>query len=349
VISIVIPTYRRPEALRATLAAATRLEHPKDDYEIVVVDDGADGATRAVVESFGADDAPRAAYASQPNSGVATARNHGARLATGELLIFLDDDMLVWPDHIAQHLATRERYGDCLVNGHWEFSAQTRAALEETPFGRFRIDVEAWVKTAISKRPIGEHCVEPSGVTAANLGIRRDLYWDLGGFDEAFPVAGCEDQDFSHRAASAGCRFVYNYDIRLEHNDRRVTLEQFCARQERGAVTAVYLAAKHPDDFAGRALIVENRPSDDADPIRLRAKKLAKRILALRPVLGLARGAIRVLERLAPRSRLLRRAYWAMFGVHIYRGVDQGLRELSPQSARQVLAAEPVAEASSRP
>ena len=103
------------------------------------------------------------------------------------------------------------------------------------------------------------------GDSREHLGMRRELFWDLGGFDQTFPV-GCEAQDFSYRASRAGFQFVYNYDIRLHHNDRRVTLEQFCARQERGAVTAVYLARKHPQRYAERPLITENLPISDRDP-----------------------------------------------------------------------------------
>ena len=226
-------------------------------------------------------------YLNHEGRGVAAARNHGARQARGELLIFLDDDIIVEPSHIRDHLATRDSYGDCIVNGHWEFSPELMERLRETPFGRFRIWVEDWVKKGIGKTPLDGACVEPEAVTACNLGIRRELFWDIGGFDEEFPFAGCEDQEFSYRAAQAGCRFVYNRDIRLLHNDRRLTLAQFGARQERGAMTAVFLAAKHPDEYADRPLITANSPISRRDPPTVAVKKSLKAVLSRRPMLAL--------------------------------------------------------------
>ncbi len=121
-VSFVVPTHRRPEALRSTLEApCCSLTIRTADYEVVVVDDGSGDDTRDVVGGRRRPE-PARAYTEQPNCGVATARNRGAAAAEGELLIFLDDDMLVKPDHINVHLATRDPYGDCLVNGHWKFS-----------------------------------------------------------------------------------------------------------------------------------------------------------------------------------------------------------------------------------
>jgi hypothetical protein len=236
--------------------------------------------------------------------------------------------MLVDSDHIEQHLATRARYGDCVVNGHWEFAPETIAMLEESPFGRFRIAVERWVKDGIPKTPLDGTCVAPAGITACNLGIRRDLFWELGGFDEAFPFAGAEDQEFSYRAAQAGCQFVYNPEIRLLHIDRRVTLPQFCERQAQGAVTAVFLAAKHPAEYADRPLIAENAPASRQDPPSILIKKILKRVLSTRPALATAHAVIGIWERWRPHSAALQRAYWAICGLYIYRGVREGLRRL---------------------
>jgi GT2 family glycosyltransferase len=323
-VSFIVPTYRRPEALRATLAALLDVDYPAEDLELIVVDDAAEDSTRALVKDFG-EHHPHVVYLNHEGHGVAAARNHGARQARGELLIFLDDDIIVDPSHIRDHLATRESYGDCIVNGHWEFSPEVMESLRETPFGRFRIWVEDWVKKGIEKTPLEGACVEPEGVTACNLGIRRELFWELGGFDEEFPFAGCEDQEFSYRASRAGCRFVYNGDIRLLHNDRRLTLAQFGARQERGATTAVFLAGKHPEEYAERPLISENSPISRSDAPRVAAKKWLKSILSTRRALAVEHAAIALLERVHAPARVLRRLYWGICGLYIFRGVRAGL------------------------
>ena len=332
-VSIVVPTHRRPDALRATLTALTELHYPSDGFEVIVVDDASEAATYEVVRAL--EGGPlRITYLPQSHAGVARARNNGAEHARGEVLIFLDDDMIVEPDHISQHLTTRARFGDCLVNGHWDFAPEVKSALEATPFGRFRLVTEDWVKTGITKERLEDGIDVPSGVTAANLSIARELFFSLGGFDESFPMAGCEDQDFSQRAAEAGCRFIYNHRIRLWHNDHRLTLRQFCVRQEQGAITAVYLASKHGGDVARRNLITENTPISSSDSPRIVLKKALKKLLSARPLLAAEHRAIWLLERMRPRSRLLRRAYWGMFGLYIFRGIRKGLEAIGADARR---------------
>jgi GT2 family glycosyltransferase len=325
-VSIIVPTFRRADALRETLTALADLQFPSERYEVVVVDDGPDDSTRAVVEEIGRSFPAKLHYVPQENSGVATARNKGAQLATGETLIFLDDDMLVEPDHIERHLAAQADFGRCMVNGHWEFAPSVRTTLEQTPFGRFRIEVEEWVKTGIEKKPLAGDRVEPAGITAANLSVTSALFAELRGFDEGFPHAGSEDQELSARASDAGVQFVYDRGIRLWHNDNRVTLRQFGERQEQGALTTVYLASKRPSERR-RAMIVENAPITRSDPAELKAKKAVKRVLSTSWMLALADRLARVLERLRPDGRALPRVYWAICGLHIFRGVRAGLRE----------------------
>jgi len=326
-VSFVVPTYRRPDALRSTLATLLTLDFPPEDYEIVVVDDGSGDQTSDVVAQL-VQPAPRLTYVVQENSGVATARNRGAAEATGDLLIFLDDDMLVQPGHIHAHLAARETHGECLVNGHWEFSSETRAALDQTPFGRYRVGLEDWVKTAVEKRPLDDGRMLASDVTAANLGISAERFAALGGFDEAFPFAGCEDQDFSYRAAEAGYKFIYDPAIQLEHNDERVTLPQFCGRQRRGAHTSVYLVALHPQAFSDSPLLLENAQITRFDSRPMRLKKLAKAVYSSPPGLAVAATLIRLFERFAPDSRALERLYKMTIGAYIFLGIRDGLAAL---------------------
>lgn len=332
-VSFVVPTYRRPEALRSTLEALVALDFPPDEYEVVVVDDGSADSTGDVVRSF-TDRSPRVRYVEQPNSGVATARNNGAAAAEGELLIFLDDDILVQPDHVHAHLAVRDAYGDCLVNGHWEFAPKTQATLAETPFGRYRIEVEKQVKDGNEKVPLGDGRLRPHEVTAANLGISAELFHRLGGFDQDFPYAGREDAEFGHRARDAGCMFVYDPAIHLWHDDQRVSLEQMCRRFQRDAVTAMYLVARHPAAHASDALLLENAPVTEFDPWRWRVKKVLKHLYASPPGLFLARRVIAFWERRAPESPVLRRLYSMTIGAYIFRGVREGLRAVP--EARQI-------------
>jgi GT2 family glycosyltransferase len=323
-VSVVIPTFRRPEALQDTLAALLDLDYPSDLYEVIVVDDAADDGARELVRRFERE-SPRFTYISQKHAGVATARNRGAEHASGDLLVFVDDDIVVASDHLKRHLEDQAQFGDALVNGHWEFAPETRADLEDSPFGRFRIEVEDWVKDGIQMQPLSDRILRPELVTACNLGIRTHTFDRLGGFDESFPYAGWEDQDFSLRAAEAGLPFVYDRAIHLEHHDRRLSLEQFGERQRRGAMTHVFLTFRHSTARRDSEMLRENGPIRRGEPASRGAKKLVKLALARPAGFALLRIVAGALEAVAPDSRILRRLYWATLGVYIFAGIRDGL------------------------
>jgi GT2 family glycosyltransferase len=314
-ISVVVPTYRRPAALDATLSALSAVDYPADRLEIVVVDDGSGDHTPDVAASH-----PNVTFIQQASAGAATARNHGARIASGELLVLVDDDILVQPDHLDRHLAVHARHERALVNGEWEFAPATVAALRETPFGRYRLALEEEFRRTAPVEALEDGCLRCEVIPSQDLSLSRELFWEIGGFDEDFPAAGAEDQEFSYRARAAGCLLLRDPSIRLLHNDARVTLADFCRREERSARTIPYLARRYPEAEAAVSYARANGPIARGDGIQLTLRKLAKRALAAPPIHRLLRSGVSVLERLPVRDAVLARAYSMLAGLHIFRG-----------------------------
>jgi GT2 family glycosyltransferase len=319
--SVIVPTYNRPAALARTLAALRAMDIPADLVEIVVADSGA--------RESGAEDLARshcARYSHFPDRGVAAARNHGARLASGELLLFVDDDIVVGTSNLRQHEAIHASHDPCLISGHWEYEPEFRRLLEGSPLGRWRLAYED-----LYNRPDGVADevrggrVHPRTLAAANLSIRADTFRSLGGFDERFPV-GAEDQDLTWRAAKAGCLLVYDYDIRVIHNDQHSDLLALCRRQERGAIGTVYFARKNPDgpDFP---MLTLNGPVRREDSPRAVIRKLSRAALSRSVPLALVHGLVRLVERARPNGGWpLEYLYRAVGGLHVFRGVRRGLR-----------------------
>ena len=164
-VSIVVPTFRNPGPLRQTLESLHRLDDPNDRYEIVVVDDAPDAETETVADAF-ASGSPRARYVAHSHGGAARARNYGARIAAGEVIIFIDDDMLVPADLIARHLQALEENAPAVVSGYRKFAPNLASLLASTPFGRYRLEVEprAGVGSRSCRRPGDRKSVStPSG------------------------------------------------------------------------------------------------------------------------------------------------------------------------------------------
>ena len=100
-ISIIIPTYKRPERLNLTLKSLCQQSYSKEDFEVIVINDGCDHKTKEVVD----------AYTTNINiqmilgkgKGPATAKNQALPLAKGDILLFLDDDVLCHSDFLHRH------------------------------------------------------------------------------------------------------------------------------------------------------------------------------------------------------------------------------------------------------
>ena len=84
--SIIVPAYNGGNTIKGCLSAALNQSISRDDYEVIVVDDGSTDGTGDMVKRF------PVRYICQPNRGPASARNHGAREAIGKIILFTDSD-----------------------------------------------------------------------------------------------------------------------------------------------------------------------------------------------------------------------------------------------------------------
>jgi glycosyltransferase involved in cell wall biosynthesis len=116
-VSVVIPTFRRPESLDRALRSLLAMTHIPDGAEVVVVDNDA-GASAARTVALLAKTAPLPIrYVHEPAAGVANARNAGVLAAQGELIAFLDDDETASPEWLAKLLEAQTRFQADVVFG----------------------------------------------------------------------------------------------------------------------------------------------------------------------------------------------------------------------------------------
>ena len=121
--SIVMPTYQRRDVVSDAVRALARLRYDGPLEALVVVDGSTDGTAAALAEI--AVPFPFRVV-TQANGGAASARNIGARAATGEVLLFLDDDMMVDPDIVEQHASSHLAGADAVL-GDIPLEAGSRA------------------------------------------------------------------------------------------------------------------------------------------------------------------------------------------------------------------------------
>lgn len=214
-ISVLIPTYKRPESLRRclqALAAGERLP----DQAIVTVRQGDQPSLEAFEECRRALPALKLELATVDRPGQPAAINAGLKLAIGEVLCFIDDDVEVHGDWLRR---LEQRFGDGSVGGvggrdiifeggrRWEDEpAQVVGRL--TWYGR-RTGNHHKVIAADQPVPV-QH------LKGCNMSFRREF---IGGFDESFVGApSLNDTDVSLTAAKKGARLIYDPLIQVDHH-----------------------------------------------------------------------------------------------------------------------------------
>lgn len=312
-VTVVIPTYNRGEALRETLTALFRCDYPADRYEVVVVDDGSTDGTGEVARQFLVEHPETFRYEVQPNAGPARARNRGAALARGRLLFFIDNDIVVQPDFMRRHREALAAHPGGWIVGRIRHPPRLR----ETPFGCYRDDL--WEQFHAAHDP--NAITETKGITAANLALPTDDFRALGGFDEAFTIASCEDWELGMRARRQGIRVLYDPGNVVLHNDWAVDLGKFCERQRLYSISDVLLWRMYGDASPRAAMIRQNAPESSSG-----AKGVAKRILNTGPGRMLLRAATKVSESISGDGAMTRKLYDAAIGAAISQGVREGLK-----------------------
>ena len=115
-VSIVIPTYNKKNFLEITLTAFGFQTYPSDRYEVVVINDGSTDGTEEFVSSL---KSPcQINYMYQENQGRSAARNRGIERASGDTIIFIDDDCVPSPTFIESHLEYHHRDDNTVVLGY---------------------------------------------------------------------------------------------------------------------------------------------------------------------------------------------------------------------------------------
>lgn len=200
-----MPTFRRKSSLRDCLQGLARLDYPRSEYEVIVVDDGSldppSDEVRAVEEFL----AVRLVVVT-PNAGPALARNAGAAKAQGHYLAFMDDDCVPDPDWLREIDARLGQFPQALVGGALRNGAPDNICAEA---GQQLVD--------FLYRYYNRDADNAKWFMSANIACPRDRFMSIGGFGTNFPLAAAEDRDFCDRWREAGYRLVLAPNAVVSH------------------------------------------------------------------------------------------------------------------------------------
>ena len=187
-VSAVIPTYNRRDDVLIAVRTVVEQTYPAESLEIIVVDDGGGDDTAEALDRAFPD---RVRYLKKPNGGVSSARNLGMKASRGEYLALLDSDDEWRPTKIEKQVAFLEAHeGFGMVLTDVERMDRDRVGFEVF-HRRPQIPEDGWVLRHVLRNP---------SLVPASAMLTRDVYEDIGGFDEALRTA--EDLEFHLRVAA---------------------------------------------------------------------------------------------------------------------------------------------------
>ena len=318
-ISVVIPTFNRGPALARTLGAVLASDLcSSDDLEVVVVDDGsvlpAQFAIAAALDAATAD-VSKIVWLRQQNHGPAKARNAGFKRASGELVLFLDDDIVVPRGLVAGHAHAHRRAPGAVVFGPAHYS--------DPPLLR-QGDQDSKPETT-EEEPL----VAARIVSSGHLSVERSTFHAQGGvYDETLRTPAAEEFELSARLLQRGIPVFLAPNL-VAVNEQDVSIPALCRQQFKHGLGAAEAAARRPFTTVTlpelRKIVASNGPAVSTDTYKVRTRKAVKTVLSQSPNRRLLSLAAQVAGFL-PGGQLLVRA---AVSAHFVAGVRQGLRQFS--------------------
>ena len=212
-ISIVIPNYNGRELLPPLLDSIRNLDYPKDNIEIIIVDDAStDGFQSSIITDY-----PEARLIeNKRNKRFVFTANRGAREAKGRYLLFLNNDTKANPDIIKALLKTMESDPDCRSVGARMLNWDGSHILFNGGYINFEgkgFEEGCSVDSPESDNSRSEQLFSCGGAML----VDRVIFLDLGAFDEDYGMI-YEDVDFGWRLNLAGYKSLFSSDAIVYHH-----------------------------------------------------------------------------------------------------------------------------------
>jgi len=231
-VTIVIATYNRRDILERSLEYLFRQDYPKDQYEIIVVDDGSSDGTQKMVEEKN----PSASLKylkHEERRGQSKAKNLGISHAQGEVIIFIDDDVFCPPQFIRQHARFHKKYDNVIVDGPAINTDRT-----DNLFGDKK------------KRFLAFLDFFGASFITSNTSCRKGSLIKAGGFDEEFGKKfGWQDRELGFRLKKMGLKRKKNrraYVFHFKHKGSLDDFGQLLRKEKERGMNAVIFYRKHP-------------------------------------------------------------------------------------------------------
>ena len=235
--SIIVPVFNRPDEVDELLESLSN--QTQQDFEVIIVEDGSVKTCKDVCEKYA--DILVLHYYFKENSGPGQSRNYGAERASGEWLIILDSDVVLPEGYLAAVEYSLTSHLSPLSSEIVAFGGPDAAHPSFTPVQKaISYSMTSFFTTGGIRG--GKAKLDKFYPRSFNMGIRRDVYLQLGGFSR---MRFGEDIDFSYRIVEAGHRPQLFPDAWVWHK-RRTDFRKFFRQVYNSGIARINLEKRHP-------------------------------------------------------------------------------------------------------
>jgi len=225
-VSVVVPAYNAQRTIAHTIQSLLSQSYP-GEIKIIVVDDGSTDNTQKIVRGF-----PEADYLRQENSGPAAARNRGAFYSKDDFILFTDSDCI-----------PRKNWVEKIIAGF--FSHDIGAVCGSYGIANPQEILARCIHDEIMFRHKTRMPVYPRAFGSYNVGIRRSVFREAGGFDESYRRASGEDNDLSYKILKNGQRIFFVKEALVDHY-HTASIKKYLGEQFRHGFWRAKMYWDHP-------------------------------------------------------------------------------------------------------
>jgi len=234
-VSVIIPTHNRCNQLRGLLLGLADQTTPASDFEVVVV---ADSCTDSTLDMLAAAMPPyKLTYVAHDGRCAAAARNRGAQLASGELLVFIDDDVEPHVSLISEHVRSHAQPNRVVI-GYLKYDLPANADI-------YTIKLWAWWEDKFSSMSQPGYWHQYEDLLSGNFSVPADLFREAGGGSENLKCR--EDYEFGARLLKMEADFFFNRNAWGYHRDVTTDLVRSLARKKSEGAADIQLGVLHPE------------------------------------------------------------------------------------------------------
>lgn len=321
-ISLVMPTFNRGENLKNIIDTILKCNVKEfAEVEILVVDDGSTVPAETFLSTMTLQPPFTLRVIRQANAGPAFARNNGFKQASNDVVLFMDDDILAFPDMLSKHAFGHREYPGTVIYGYCPYTVPDK----KTPAYRFLENLSYVEEQSDDK----SNFIPTQSVASGNISVEKKMFPDGEFYKSSLRTPAAEEFELMARLAHNKIKIYFNPSIRGWHL-QPATIEDKCKQEFKYGIGVAEVALKVPyslDHANLQSLYYENCEIRNTDLFKVKFKKAIKSVIAKKWSRNALLKMVQGLEVIIPIDGILFPFYRMLAGTFVFAGVREGLKK----------------------